>query len=82
MGDRRSVVAIESMLGLGVANDLGRHRRACDGPPALLYLLGPDGLVEIAVEAESGRLKPGRQVKQYRQTEAALTHTATVEGHG
>ena len=78
--DGRPIVAVESVVSVGVADDLGRHRRALRRFPELLDLGGGDALVEIAVEPEPGGLELGGQLDQRRQPEPALEHAAAVEG--
>ena len=64
-------VAVEAVLGVGVADHLGVDGRAAQRPAQLLDPFDRDALVEVAEETEPRRLQGRRLLDEGRQSEAA-----------
>jgi pimeloyl-ACP methyl ester carboxylesterase len=71
---------VEAVLGVGVADDVGVHRRVGERLAQRLDVLDGDGRVEVAEQPEPRRLQRGRPVDERRELREPAAHDpAAVE---
>lgn len=74
-----SCVAVETVLGVGVAHDLGRYCETIGYAAQFLDLFRRDALVEVAVEAEPRAFEFRGQFDERREAETSGRESTTVE---